>query len=300
MKNFYTEILNRITLGESAVIAVITKCRGTTPRKAGAMMAVFSDGSVTGTIGGGSTEFFAIRDSKNILSEKSSLIKDYDIIESGNGSVTVLFKYIPSDGYYKEVFKNIITAFDENKEKYINFNIESAVSLDDTPYGLYSEPTCGDGKVYIFGGGHVAQKLAALLYELEFSTVIYEDREMFANRNFFPFADKIIFAPYEKITENISISPNDYAVIVTRGHLYDYECLKTAIKSGVKYIGIMGSRDKLKTAYTKLKEDGFSEKDFGRIFSPIGISIRSETPMEVAVSIAAQLIDIRAERKIQK
>ena len=294
MKNFYTEILNRMLVGQSAVIAVIIGCKGTTPRKTGAMLSLFSDGTVCGTIGGGSAEYFAVNDAKNLSSDT---IKNYDIIESGNGSITVLFKYIPSSEHYKVVFKNIITAFDENSEKYINFDIRPPLTLTDTPTGIYSESTVSGGTVYIFGGGHVAQKLAKLLYELEFSTVIYEDREMFASPAFFPFADKIIYAPYEDITENITLTPKDYAVIVTRGHLYDYECLKTAIKSDIGYIGIMGSRDKLKTAYAKLKADGISETEFSRINSPIGIPINSETPMEVAVSIAARLVDLRAERK---
>lgn len=307
MKKFYSEIYDKLNSGQDAVLVILAKCFGTTPRKAGTKMAVFSDGTLTGTVGGGNTEFVSINKANEILKTKISCLEDIDIIESGNGSVKVLFKYIGANDENCRAFMDIVNALDENDEKWVQIDLENNVKIStkrfgggadfDTDRNLYTEPVSKSGTVYIFGGGHVAQKLAKLLPSLNFRTVLYEDRQMFADRKFFPDVDEIIFAPYEDITEKIDITEKDYTVIVTRGHLYDYECLKTSLESKACYVGIMGSKDKLRTAYTKLKEDGFDEKEFGRIYSPIGIEIGSETPMEVAVSIAAQLIKIRSDRR---
>lgn len=305
MKSFYSQVYDALKDGKSAVIVILAKCFGTTPRKAGTKMAVFSDDTVYGTIGGGNTEFVSINEAKGIFETEESFVRDIDIIESGNGSVKVIFKYIEANDKNISVFKKITEAFDEKREKWILIDTERDIALSEKRFGgfadfdvdrnLYTEPLSKSGTVYIFGGGHVAQKLAAILPELNFRTVVYEDREMFANRAYFPKVDEIILAPYEAIRERIEITEKDYAVIVTRGHLYDYECLKTAMMSNACYVGVMGSRDKLKTAYTRLKEDGVSEGEFRRIHSPIGIEIGSETPMEVAISIAAQLIKVRSD-----
>ena len=307
MKNFYKEIFDKLNEGQDAVLVILAKCFGTTPRKAGTKMAVFADGSLTGTVGGGNTEFVSINKAKEIFESKKSCIEDIDIIESGNGSVKVLFKYIEANKENIEVIGEIINALDEHEEKWVQISADADIKIGSKRFGggadfdmdrnLYTEPVSKSGTVYIFGGGHVAQKLAKILPELNFRTVLYEDREMFADRKFFPLVDEIIFAPYEDITKKIDITEKDYTVIVTRGHLYDYECLKTSLESKACYVGIMGSKDKLRTAYTKLKEDGFDETEFSRIYSPIGIEIGSETPMEVAVSIAAQLIKIRSDRR---
>ena len=123
---------------------------------------------------------------------------------------------------------------------------------------------------------------------------LYEERSEFASAKLFPDAEKVICAKYDRIGEQVSFAPDDYAAIMTRGHKDDYVVLKQVLSTDVEYIGLMGSRSKRQILFEKLENDGFTGKDTARIHNPIGLDIGSETPEEIAVSIAAALIAIRA------
>jgi xanthine dehydrogenase accessory factor len=97
--------------------------------------------------------------------------------------------------------------------------------------------------------------------------------------------------------EKLPINESAYVVIVTRGHIYDKTVLGQALKTEAKYVGMIGSRRKRDIIYQKLMEEGFTQKDIDRVYSPIGLDIGAETPEEIAVSIVAELIKIRADVK---
>jgi len=101
--------------------------------------------------------------------------------------------------------------------------------------------------------------------------------------------------PFERVFDRLSIDQSSYIVIVTRGHLHDRTVVTQALKTQARYIGMMGSRRKKAIVYKKLLEEGFTQADLDRIYSPIGIGIEAETPEELAVSIVAELIKVRAE-----
>jgi xanthine dehydrogenase accessory factor len=160
------------------------------------------------------------------------------------------------------------------------------------------EPVGNDGTAYIFGAGHVGQKLTPVLSSIGFRTVVFDDRDEFANRGRLPAADQIIVLnSFDKTLDNLAIDENSYIIIVTRGHLHDREVLQKALRTNAGYIGMIGSRKKRDFTYKALLQEGFSQLDLNRVYSPIGMEIKAETPEEIAISIAAELIKIRAEQK---
>ncbi len=159
---------------------------------------------------------------------------------------------------------------------------------------IFSEPT-----VYIFGGGHISEQLAPLVKRVHFTVVVIDDRDMFANRERFPEADEVIVSEFEKCFDQLNIDDSSYIVIVTRGHLYDGFVLEQAVKTNARYIGMIGSKKKIKTLYEILVKKGVSRETLNRVHAPIGLDINSETPEEIAVSIIAQLIKVRAEHLSQ-
>ena len=153
-----------------------------------------------------------------------------------------------------------------------------------------------DGSVFIFGAGHVARELVPLLTHLGFRCLVYDDRAEFADPAVFPTAFRVQQVDYTKLGEVCSPTCKDYAVVMTRGHVHDANCERFLLKTRVPYIGIMGSKNKARLAREALLAEGYSEAELARITTPIGIDIGSETPAEIAVSIAAQLIQVRSNK----
>ena len=137
--------------------------------------------------------------------------------------------------------------------------------------------------------------MVPLAKRVHFKVVVIDDREMFANRERFPEADEVIVSEFENCFDKVNIDGSSYIVIVTRGHLYDGFVLEQAVKSKARYIGMIGSKKKIRTLYQNLMEKGMAKETLDRVHAPIGIDINSETPEEIAVSIVAELIKVRGE-----
>ncbi len=175
----------------------------------------------------------------------------------------------------------------EKKPKVLVLSFENR-RMDVLLEPIFSEPT-----VYLFGGGHISEQVAPLARKVHFKVVVIDDREMFANRERFPDADKVIVSEFEKSFDQLHIDDSSYIVIVTRGHLFDGFVLGQAIKTNAYYIGMIGSKKKIRTLYQNLMENGITQEALDRVYAPIGIDINSETPEEIAVSIVAELIKVR-------
>jgi xanthine dehydrogenase accessory factor len=159
------------------------------------------------------------------------------------------------------------------------------------------ECLCRAGNVYIFGAGHISQKLAPLARSVGFRTIVLDDRHDFANRERFETADQVIVVEsFDRAFEGIEINRDGYLVLVTRGHVHDKTVLRQALRTSAGYIGMIGSKKKRDTIYEELLGEGFSRSDFERVYSPVGLEIGAETPEEIAVSIVAELIQARAAR----
>lgn len=155
---------------------------------------------------------------------------------------------------------------------------------------IFLEPVLPEPKILVLGGGHVGQKVAALAKEVGYRVTVVDDRPTFANRELLPTADEIICEDFQVALGKIKIDPATYIVIVTRGHRHDYECLRRVIDSPAAYIGMIGSRRKVKGVKDRLLSEGVTEEMLSRVYAPIGLDIGAETPAEIAVSIIAEII----------
>lgn len=187
------------------------------------------------------------------------------------------------------VVDRIASAFGQNRST-------GTVDLDGKRYLV--EPVCSRGTVFIFGAGHVSLELARLTSRIEFRTVVLDDRSEFANRERFPMADEVhVTAGFDTALEGLPVGPDSYLVIVTRGHKHDKSVLGQALGTSAGYIGMIGSRSKRGQVYAALLEEGFSRESLERVHCPIGLEIGAETPEEIAVSIAGELIGVRCGKK---
>ena len=160
----------------------------------------------------------------------------------------------------------------------------------------YVEPLTTAGYAYLFGGGHVAQELVPVIARVGFAPVVFEDRPDFARKELFPEAAETIVGSFTDIGASVSITQDDYVIIMTRGHQADFEVLRQVLLTPAMYIGVIGSRSKIATTNQRLIAAGIPEAELSRIHAPIGLPILGETPAEIAVSIAAELILHRAKR----
>ncbi|NLC26117.1 MAG: XdhC family protein [Fastidiosipila sp.] len=159
---------------------------------------------------------------------------------------------------------------------------------------LFVEELVIPGFVYIFGGGHVGQALVPALAAVDFAPVVLDDRKEFVDPDLFPEAFAVRLADLNDISSVVTITDRDYACVMTRGHTNDLEVQAQLLKTPARYIGVIGSKKKTKVVNERLKERGFTDKDLTRITAPIGLNIGGKTPAEIAVSITAQLIQIRS------
>ncbi|MCA1960837.1 MAG: XdhC family protein [Desulfomonile sp.] len=150
------------------------------------------------------------------------------------------------------------------------------------------------GTVYIFGAGHVGECVAQLARFVDFSVVVIDDRADFANFDRIPAADRVVVTDYPGCFAQLDIDEDSYVVIVTRGHAHDRTVLSQALRTPACYVGMIGSRRKTRIVFDALLEAGFTQADIARVHAPIGLPIGGETPQEIAVSILAQMIQVRS------
>lgn len=166
-------------------------------------------------------------------------------------------------------------------------------TLEDGGWKLFVEPVVCPGVVHVVGAGHVALATAKVASFVGFELVVMDDRAEFANTERYPEAREV------RVLENFDsclgeLGPDDYVIIVTRGHLHDRDVLAQALRTQAGYIGMIGSKPKRLAVYKSLLENGFTQADLDRVYSPIGLTIGADTPEEIAVSIVGELIKVRA------
>jgi xanthine dehydrogenase accessory factor len=160
--------------------------------------------------------------------------------------------------------------------------------------GIYVQPLGVPGTAYVFGAGHCGKSLIPLLSMVGFRTVIVDDRADFANAERFPDADSVVVSEsFDDSLASLPIDDQSYLVIMTRGHTFDRSVLAQALATPALYVGMIGSRKKVAETFQTLREQGFTDDDLARVHSPIGMAIGAETPEEIAVSIAAEIIRVR-------
>lgn len=250
------------------------------------------------------------------------------------GDVVVYFQYLDHENQeFKDLCSKIEDAYEKDEDSWLIMDI-----TDETAWGLgiyrksegltgikglekeerevllkhkavqvnfgerkyYSEPLVRAGCVYIFGGGHVAQELVPVLAHIGFRCVVFDDRPDFANEKLFPQAEKTIVGDYERIFDFFELRECDYVCIMTRGHQSDYVVQRQVLTKNTCYVGVIGSRRKLETLAGKLMAEGVTREQIDSCHSPIGLEIYAETPAEIAISVAGELIAVRALREGRK
>lgn len=166
------------------------------------------------------------------------------------------------------------------------------------PVRYFIDPLAPPITVYVFGGGHIGMHLVPLCRLLGFRTVVVDDRADFISAERFPHADdRRAVASFDRALDTIRLGAEAYAVIVTRGHGGDQAILRQALRQRPGYVGMIGSQRKRTLIFDQLISEGFTQEDLARVACPVGLPIGAETPEEIAVSIAAQLVAARAARR---
>ena len=260
MRALFQKIKQQFLKGNDLVLVSITASSGSTPRGAGSRMLVNKNGRVTGTIGGGAVEYRAECMALDILERKEScehqfLLNRKDVENIGmicGGDVTVFFQYLDhNDPIIAEITETAEKFYEERRDFWLicdllttsgmslyspacgligNANVPSFVlsSLSAKPhryrskdYDLFSEQIGTSETVYVFGGGHVSQKLVPILASVDFRCVVLEDRPEFADPALFPGAVETMLCDFNHLDQYVSITAADYCCVMTRGHSYD-------------------------------------------------------------------------------
>lgn len=147
-------------------------------------------------------------------------------------------------------------------------------------------------ELVVVGAGHVAQPMAHLGAMLGYRVIVLDDRPDFATRQRFPDADRLVRADFSDPFADVALHERSHLLLVTRGHKYDYECLLRALRAdpAPRYIGMIGSRRRVRATYVQLLEEGIDRSLIERIHAPVGLDIGAETPEEIAVAVAAELV----------
>jgi len=254
----YEEISRAIVNKEQLWIVTITENTGSIPGKTGMKMLVNVMGEIKGTVGGGLLEHWII---ERIKVEKpcSACVWNYELNEEFENQVGMI----------------------------CGGNVSFLV-----------EPLIEGQRLYLFGGGHCAMALSELASKCGFLVTVCDDRSEWASKDKHPFAFETKVIDFKEVFSCIPADKNAYYIIMTHGHRNDEVVLKQLIHEELCFIGMLGSKQKVHITFNHLLEHGISQIQLDKVTAPIGIPIGSHEPMEIAVSIVAQLIQIRNQKQI--
>lgn len=151
-------------------------------------------------------------------------------------------------------------------------------------------------RLILCGGGHVSLEVAYMACHLEFEVVVIDDRAEFASEERFPMAAQVLCMPFLEALDQLGSRPDDYYVILTRGHAFDGECLAKVLHGDYAYVGMIGSKIKVAAVMKRMREEGYAANVLAGVHSPVGLQIGAQTPAEIAVSILGEVIQERARK----
>jgi xanthine dehydrogenase accessory factor len=254
MKEVLEAALRAEESGEPAALVTVISTEGSTPQKAGAKMVVYPDGRIVGTIGGGCVEAEMTWRARGVIETRRPQTASYDLTPEQAGEDGLIC------GGRMEVFL---------------------------------EPLLGTPTLCLFGAGHVAQPLARMARAAGFRVEVADDRVKFANPDRFPDADRILVDDYAEAARQMTLGPNTYVVVVTRGHKGDADALQAVLGRGLRFVGLLASRPKLVHIVAELEDRGVAPEELATVHSPLGLEIGATTPEEIAVSVLAEMIAVR-------
>jgi len=253
MEDVFEKIVTLKKSGTSAALAIITQTKGSTPRRAGAKMVVLKDGKTIGSLGGGDLE-------KRVVEESLEAIK----------------QGAPKTATY---------TLDAEKGK---LDMRCGGELE-----VYIEPILPENRLFIFGAGHITRSLAPMLQRSGFLVSLIDDSPDLLQKDKFPEIEDLRLTDMVKAARELPSDPNAYIVLLSRGFSRDEAILHQLIQKDFKYIGMIGSGKKIKAMEESLRKQGIPKEAFSKLRAPIGLDIGGETPEEIAISIAAEIIAVK-------
>lgn len=252
--DIFAEIAKLRKEGRKAALATIIQVQGSIPSYESSKILVRDDGSIVGTVGGGCVE--------------------------------------------AEVWSVAQDVMREEKPRRLHFNLNSQPEYDNGlicggSLDIFVEPILATPTAYLFGGGHVSLYVSKIASVAGFDTVVIDDRAAFANKERFPEASETYAGPWEEIFPQLKVNDFSYLVLVTRGHKGDLTCLRWALTTPARYIGMIGSKRKFIEIAKVLESEGVPAEKIERVHSPVGLDIGALTPEEIAVAIVAEMIAVR-------
>jgi xanthine dehydrogenase accessory factor len=240
--------------GEEVALVTIVSSTGSTPQRVGAKMLVYADGRTVGTIGGGCYENDAFWKAREAIKGRRPQNVRYELTDDIAEESGLIC------GGQMEVF---------------------------------IEPVEPSPDVYIFGAGHVGHFLGRMAFDTGFRVHVIDDREKFASTERFGDGVDVIVDDIPSWLESHTLPSTAYAVVVTRGHKHDIDALRALVSAPLRYVGLIGSRAKVKRIFDALRAEGVSPDALKGVHAPIGLDIGAITPQEIAVSILAELIAVK-------
>lgn len=320
MLDFYHQLATHL-LSTPLVLATVTHIKGSTPREVGAKMAICSDGSSIGTIGGGAGEAKVIQKALEVINTGIKQFVEIDLSgashretqgvcggwmqiwlerwqgETAQALVNQILELLQSGQT-----ATLITPIEPDQSPYLSRAIDRAIAAaSSTPnFAFFSEILQPLPTLLIVGAGHVAIPLAQVAHLAGFRVAVQDDRPEFATQQRFPSAAVILPQPVEPALDCLGDCTQLYAALVTRGYSHDLVALKALIQQRTEYLGMIGSEKRVKTVYQALKQTGIPGMEdtqlagqLQKIHAPIGLDIGALTPEEIAISICAELIKVR-------
>ncbi|MBQ9148914.1 MAG: XdhC family protein [Oscillospiraceae bacterium] len=330
MNSIFAKMLYELEKNHDLMLVTIISERGSSPRGTGSQMLVNMDGRLLGTIGGGAVEYQAEQLALTLLAQKRSERHDYrlrknekeDIGMACGGDVAVWLQYVdaaqPQWGELAQAVLAQISArkpgwlvqkLDGSMPALLGENGEVLAGQSCANSAAYTIPGCmlteegfsmplpiGE-RAFIFGGGHIARCLAPLLKTVGFRVTVMDNREEFANPADFSGAERVICGDYLKLSDYVNLTGEDFVVVMTNGHSHDYDIQEQILRQETAYVGVIGSRRKTAVVNQRLRQAGVPEEGIAHVHTPVGMSIKAVTPEEIAVSIAGEMILVRATRR---
>ena len=250
----FSALSDALDRGEEVALVTIVSSTGSTPQRVGAKMLVYADGRTVGTIGGGCYENEAFWKAREAIKARRPLNVRFELTDDIAEESGLIC------GGQMEVF---------------------------------IEPVEPSPDVYIFGAGHVGYFLGRMAHDTGFRVHVIDDREKFASTERFGEGVEVIVDDIPTWLDSHTLPPTAYAVVVTRGHKHDIDALRALVRTPLRYVGLIGSRAKVKRIYDALRQEGITPEALKPVHAPIGLDIGAITPQEIAVSILAELIAVK-------
>ena len=294
---------------EPVALGIISGVQGSSPQKLGAKAVFHADGQIEGTMGGGCLEAEiqrrAIQSLRTGIPESFDLLLDHDfgwddgLICGGKVHGVIL----PNVQNLGEPFWSDLDQRRESLQWGVrtDYAIERLGADNLEQEWLYKETVCPPWGLWIAGAGHIAQAVAPLAVQLDFQVTVFDDRPALLNRARFPGVMSLKSDVWDNLLKFPAPAGPCFALVVTRGHRHDALVLRHWIPLPFLFVGMIGSARKARTIYEHFIDEGVATAEqIRRVSCPVGVSINASSVMEIAVSITAQLIEKRAELRMQE